>query len=83
MLTLFFLIKNIQLQWFCFLRNCRSRLEVRTLPMKAIAEPNHRFSSKNYSKGSSVPNLFLSTGDRVFMVALSQVIVEMLKFVYV
>jgi hypothetical protein len=51
--------------------------------MKAIAEPNHRFSSKNYSKGSSVPNLFLSTGDRIFMVALSQVIAEMLEFSHV
>jgi hypothetical protein len=44
------------------------------------------FYAKNVKKKrlNSVPNhFFLSTGDRVFMVALSQVIVEMLKFVYV
>ncbi|MFM7571697.1 MAG: hypothetical protein ACKO4S_00940 [Snowella sp.] len=34
-----------------FAEHCRSRLEVRRLPIQAIAQPNHRFSSKNYSKG--------------------------------
>jgi hypothetical protein len=33
-----------------FFRNCRSRLEVRTLPIQAIAEPNPKSKNKNYSE---------------------------------
>ncbi len=64
MLTLFFLIKNIQFQGFCFLGNYRSHPEVRTLPMKEIAEPTPRLKNKNYSEDMGQVARALSPHDR-------------------